>query len=121
MDKNIKDFQKEAKKREMKQKFQTMVNDGLSWVNRNKENIAIVTAVGIPVAKGGVKLISKAMVNHKLNKEIDFKERHIYDRSLGRYTELKHKLSKKEALEIERRKNGGEKLNIILDSMGLLK
>lgn len=45
----------------------------------------------------------------------------IYDRSLGRYTELKRPLKAKESLEIERRRKMGESLNSILDDMRLLK
>ena len=118
---NISDFEKELKKRKRAEKRQQRLSDIAKTVNENRESIAIISAVLIPVVGGACKMTSKAMASHRTNKEIRFKERHIYDRSLGRYVELKRKLRPAEAISIEERRLNGEKLNSILNDMGLLK
>lgn len=118
---DIVDFQKEAKRRERKQKIADAYQTVKDFVDDKKEEIAFWTPIIGLVVPGATYLTKQVISNHKANKEIDFKERHIYDRSLGRYVELKKKLTPAQAISIEERRANGEKLNTILDSMGLLK
>ena len=102
---------------ERSEKVKQKISEVTAFVKDNK----ILIPFGIAMINGSAK-IAKAMIqSHAVNKEIDFKERHIYDRSMGRYVELKRPLSSTQALEIESRKENGERLYVILESMNLLK
>ena len=111
----------EQKAYEAKVKAKRVANEVYWWIKENPQTdlMALTSMVGI--TKGVTKVTSKVISAHQTNKEIRFKERTIYDRSLGRYVELKHKLSPAEALTIEERRANGEKLHVILNDMGLLK
>lgn len=114
---NIDCRSREQKRAERRQRF----NDFCDDVRRNKEAILVMT----PVVVGGLAMItkvaSKALNAYSVNKEVDFKQRTIYDRSLGRYVELRRPLTSNEALIIEERRSHGEKLTTILMDLGLLK
>lgn len=51
----------------------------------------------------------------------EWKDTHIYDRSLGMYYPLRRKMTPRECMEFERRKRNGEPTGHILESMRLLK
>lgn len=124
MDDNIITFEqirKECKRRERRQK----IEDSLGWLSgliRDNKELAII---GIPavvaITKSITSAIGKTVSANATKKEIQFKERTIYDRSLGRYVELKRPLTPTEALVIEERRARGEKLHEILNDMRLLK
>lgn len=97
----IVDFQKEQRRRDRKQAIKNTLN-GIAGFIRENQDVLLLT---IPAAV----------------EEIRFKERTIYDHSLGRYVELKKKLTAEQALTIEERRAAGEKLHVILDDMKLLK
>lgn len=97
------------------------VEDGLDFVKDHKEELVLAVPLVVSVVGGVAKVTSSTIRNHAVDKEIRFKERTIYDRSLGRYVELRHKLTTKEALEIEERRDSGERLMTILSDMRLLK
>lgn len=114
-------FEKERKRRERRQK----IEDSLGWLSgliRDNKELAII---GIPavvaITKSISNAVSKTVSANATKKEIQFKERTIYDRSLGRYVELKRPLTPTEALIIEERRARGEKLHEILNDMRLLK
>lgn len=94
------------------------LKNGLKWVKENPE-------FGIPVVlvtvKGATKIVSGATRAYTENKLIRFRQRTIYDRSMGRYIELRRPLTDTEALIIEERRQNGERLMPILQSMKLLK
>lgn len=109
----FREMNKEAKKQKRKEKVKAILDFG-------KENQSLIYgATGLLAAATG--LGKKILKNHAVNKEIKFKETTIYDRSLGRYVRLKKKLTAEQALTIEKRKQNGEKLHIILQDMNLLK
>ena len=112
---------KEQKREDRRQARRARFNEFCDDVRRNKDVILVMT----PVVVGGIaavaKVTTKALNTYKVNQEIGFKQRTIYDRSLGRYVELKRPLTSAEALTIEERRLNGEKLNQILDDLGLLK
>ena len=115
---NLKDFQKEAKKREIKEWFNAKYQKGKEFVIRNKEALIVLT----PVAIKGVTTITKVVGKHiNLRKEESIKNLYCYDRSLGHYWSLKRELTNQEWLEIDRRKKNGERLADILSDFRVLK
>lgn len=112
---------REAKWRYRWGKVKEKASDGLKWVVENKDVAVPLIIAGSTAAQGVVKITCKLLQNRAVNKEIDYKERTIYDRSLGRYVELKKPLTNAQALTIEERRADGEKLISILDDMRLLK
>ena len=114
----IVDFTKEARRRERKAKFDNKVNDVKNWVYNNKELIMIFAPILIGGVTAGVKAVNKQV---KLNKEKDLKDMYCYDRSLGHYWKLKRELTNSEWVEIDKRKNNGERLADILDELRVLK
>lgn len=114
----IVDFEKEAKRRERKEKFQRKVNSVTNWIYNNKEVIMLVGPTIISGTAFGVKAISKHV---KLNKEKNLKELYCYDRSLGHYWKLRRELTNSEWVAIDQRKQNGERLADILDELKVLK
>lgn len=112
---------KEQKRADRKYAIKRKVDDACQWIRMNKDVIILATPIVCTVIGGTTKVASKMIQQHNLNKEIDFKQRTIYDHSLGRYVELRRPLTAAQALTIEERRAQGEKLHTILDSMGLLK
>ena len=117
----IVDFKKEARRRERKEAIKSKWNEFAWWFRQNQDILIIAIPAGVAVVGGATKVASKAIKTHNLNKEIKFKETTIYDHSLGRYVQLKHKLTPAQALTIEERRANGEKLHMILEDMKLLK
>lgn len=103
-------------------KARVKVREAFEWTKENKE---IVIGVLVPTTIAVVKTVTgiTKSIDRKidLKKEQDLKDLYIYDRSLGCYHELNHRLSSNEALEIDRRRSDGESMVHILDSMRLLK
>lgn len=69
------------------------------------------------------KLIQKWKSIQPTQAELDreWKDLHIYDRSLGMYYPLRRKMTPRECMEFERRKRNNEPTGHILESMRLLK
>lgn len=92
-----------------------------TWIVDNKEMIVIL----LPVAIGGVKLVTVVVKgiakNANLKQAEAVKNLYCYDTSLGKYWELKRKLSNQEWLLVEQRRAAGEKLGTILSSINVLK
>ena len=102
---------------DVKEGIKRKTKQGLEFIKENPGSIPIIcTAIG-----GVTRVTSKAISSRATTKEIEFRQRTIYDRSLGRYVELKRPLTTRQAIEIEERRASGEKLHMILDSMNLLK
>lgn len=92
------------------------------WTKENKEIVGtIVVPTGIVLIKTVTGMVKSVDRKIDLRKEQDLKDLYVYDRSLGYYHELKHKLSPSEALEIDKRRSDGESMAQILASMKLLK
>ena len=88
------------------------------WFNRNKE---VILTLAPALVGGAVAIIKVAGKQHNLHKEEELKDLYCYDRSLGHYWALRRELSNKEWLEIDSRKNNGEKLGDILKELNVLK
>lgn len=112
------EFKREAKKRELKEKVNEKFQNGKEWLSKNKEAVITLT----PVVIGGVTTVCKVVGKHvNLRKEEQVKDLYCYDRSLGHYWKLRRELSNKEWLEIDQRKQNGERLSDILSDMKVLK
>ena len=121
-DEKIIDFRsKDQKKFQRQMRAKRFVDNGIGWIRENKDVLGYVVPPLTAGIVGGSKIISKAIANHTVTKELRDQERRIYDHSLGRYSYIKRPLRSDEALIIEERRNNGEKLNMILKDMGLLK
>lgn len=86
--------------------------------SENKEAILILGPGALAVCGKAIKAISKHV---NANQVRNYKEKFIYNRSLGCYHELRRKPTRNEYLTIEKRKKSGEALADILESMRLLK
>lgn len=121
-DHTVLDFRtKEQKREEFKMKAKRKLDGTIQWIRENQDVLIIVAPVVTVVAGKTIGLASNAIKLHRTNKEIDYKERMIYDHSLGKYAELKKPLTAVQALTVEERRANGEKLHTILNDMGLLK
>lgn len=114
----IKDFERESKKREFKEKIDTKIQNGKEWLIRNKETIIVLAPVVIGCGTTVFKVVDKRI---NLRKQENLKDLYCYDRSLGHYWRLRRELSNKEWLEIDQRKKDGERLSDILSEMKVLK
>lgn len=112
---------KDQKKFEFQMKVKRGWDSTANFVRNNLDVLAVIVPAGITVIGGGSKILSSAIRAHTVDKELKDQERRIYDHSLGRYSYLKRPLRANEALIIEERRNNGEKLNMILQDMNLLK
>lgn len=112
---------KEQKREDLKLAVQQKWDDFAYFVRKNKDVLVLAVPAGVAVVGGLTKVTTKAINAHVTAKEIDFKTRTVYDRSLGRYIELKRPLTTNQALEVEARKAAGEGLTSILRDMNLLK
>lgn len=111
-----------AKANEVKWKAAYKWREFKTWVKSNPQEAAIV----IPAACGLiVKLTKMILVSRKkdlqLEEERELKENYVYDRALGHYWHIRRALTNREWREIEERKEAGETLGSILESMRVLK
>lgn len=114
----IKDFERESKKREFKEKIDTKIQNGKEWFIRNKEPILVLAPVVVGCGTTVFKVVGKHI---NLRKQETLKDLYCYDRSLGHYWRLRRELTNKEWLEIDQRKKDGERLSDILSEMKVLK
>ncbi|EET59486.1 hypothetical protein BRYFOR_08577 [Marvinbryantia formatexigens DSM 14469] len=115
---NLEDYRKELGKRQLKEKIYSAVESGKNWAVQNKEE-AITLAAGVcGCATAIIKTVGKR-VNSQKEKEL--KDLYCYDRSLGHYWRLRRELTNREWVEIDQRKQNGERLADILASMKVLK
>ena len=94
------------------------ISEGWDWVKDNKETVAIVLPMATTVIFGSIKLVGKAVNNHKA--EV-IKNQYVYDPRLGIYWPTKRALSGAEKLEYSRRYKEGEVGGEILRQMNILK
>ena len=105
-------------KEELKNGFSKVKNGTKNWYYRNRSWIGPAVSIGLTVTPFIVRFATKRT---NLAKEQKLKDMYIYDRSHGHYWELRRKLSNRELTEIDRRKDKGESLVDILESMRVLK
>ena len=116
---NIKDFLKEKKDQaktwldEKKAQVDTWLED-----EENKELVKLLAPV---LLIGGGAALKEFAKHKRQEREEELKTNFIYDRSNGHYYELKRQPKAKQWLEIDRRKEEGERIGEILNDMNLLK
>lgn len=111
------DFKSE-KQQQWKQELKAKVDKTEEWAHDNRE----LLIAGAPVMFATVKAVTKFTTKQiNMKKQQSLKELYCYDRSLGHYWRLKRELTNFEWLEIESRKQRGEKLADILVSLKVLK
>lgn len=115
------DMEKEIRKAQRRREIKNKVNDAMNWINHNKEVLVIVIPAGIALFNGTVKFGRSISRNIALHQEKQIKELKIYDRSLGRYIDLKRPLKHSDMKTILERKENGERLANILMDMDLVK
>ncbi|MEG1523880.1 MAG: hypothetical protein RR475_02515 [Clostridia bacterium] len=77
MSNNVYDFAKEKRRREFKQKVDSIIQRGKDWFIRNKETVIVL----VPVVIGGIATVVKVVGKRaNLNKEESLKNLYCYDR-----------------------------------------
>ena len=85
-----------------------------------KDNPEYAIAIGSAIFAGGKYCAKAAVKHHQIKAQEDVKNLYCYDRSLGHYWKLRRELRNDEWIEIDRRKQNGERLSDILFSMRVL-
>lgn len=112
-----KQFRKEKRKKEFKRK----VNETLYWIKENKEVLILVIPAAVTVTKWSLRVVNSVSRNVALVQEKKIKDLKIYDRSMGKYLDLKRPLTQNDMKIILDRRDNGERLSNILMDMNLLK
>lgn len=111
-------YESNERKQELKDKINNKIREAKWWVMRNKDTIIMLA----PVVISGLTTITKVVGKRiNLHKQETVKNLYCYDRSLGHYWRLRRELSNKEWVEIDRRKQNGERLADILSELRVLK
>ncbi len=118
---DIKDFKKENKKRQFKERIINKLDNCTKWCSQNKEFLIVAIPVVGAVITGTAKTVKGLSRNVALKQEKLLKEKFIYDRSLGAYIELRKPLNKNQLKTVLQRKNNGENVSKILLDMNLIK
>lgn len=125
MDEKIIDMEVTYKNRweKFKHKAWTKKEKFVNWVKDYPQEAAVFGSVVIVGADKLFKGIKKLKELQPTQAELDreWREHHVYDRSLGMYFPLKRKMSPRECMDFEQRKKRGETTGDILRSMNLLK
>ena len=113
----------DSKWEKFKHKACTRKEKFVNWVKEKPQEAAILGSVVIVGADKLFKGIKKLKELQPTQAELDreWREHHVYDRSLGMYFPLKRKMSPRECMDFEQRKKRGECTGDILRSMNLLK
>lgn len=107
-EKDLKRAKLKAWLREKKEATVRFVSENKTWLIP-----LAISAVGV-AAKQGAKFVTA-------HKQENVKELFWYDPSAGHYWKLRRKLDAREALEVDRRHQAGERLGDILEDMKVLK
>lgn len=107
----------EAFKWNMKEK----ISRCLEWAEEHPRTTIAIIGFTSFVIKETVTCVTKTATAKATISEQRFKERSIYDRSIGGYVELRRKMTTAEIVEFDRRRDNGERTIQILDDMNLLR
>lgn len=110
-------FKRDNFKRDAKKTFWTVTY----WLKDNYDVLLLVVPAGLGAIKCGSKIINGISRNIALAQEKRIKDLRIYDRSLGKYIELKRPLKQSDMKTIFERRENGEKLSSILMDLRLMK
>lgn len=101
---------------EKKEKF-------VNWVRDYPQEAAALggmACLGLKKVYDGVKAV-KSLKPTQAELDREWHDTHVYDRSLGMYFPLRRKMTPRECMEFEKRKQKGEPTGYILETMRLLK
>lgn len=118
---DVNSLEKELKKQQFKRKVKEKIQNTVYWINENKEFLIIVVPAASAILGGGFKVIRSISRNIALSQEKRIKDMRIYDRSMGKYIELKRPLKNADMKTILERRENGEKLSNILMDLKLIK
>lgn len=116
----------ETKWEKLKRKTSEKAKNAMRWINQNKEMIVVLA----PVAASSAALLGKwvikpiwkgTVVRANLRRQEHIKTGFVYDPSLGAYYELSRKLSNQQKIELDQRRQAGERIGNILREMNVLK
>ena len=118
---NTKSFERKCKREQFKRKVKAKIQEVIYWIDENKEFLIIVIPAASAILTGGFKVIKSLSRNVALAQEKRIKDMRIYDRSMGKYVELKRPLKNSDMKTILERRENGEKLSSILMDLNLIK
>lgn len=116
----------ETKWEKLKRKTSEKAKNAMRWIKQNKEMIVVLA----PVAASSAALLGKwvikpiwkgTIVRANLRRQEHIKTGFIYDPSLGAYYELSRKLNNQQKIELDQRRQAGERIGNILREMNVLK
>lgn len=109
------------KRNDFKRKAKRAFWNATYWLKDNYDVLLLVVPAGVFVVRSGVKVTKLISHNIALSQERKVKDLRIYDRSLGKYLELKRPLKNNDMKTILERKENGEKLSSILMDLNLIR
>ena len=118
---STKSFERRCKRERFRRKVKEKVQETIYWINENKEFLIIVVPAASAILTGGFKVVRSLSRNIALAQEKRIKNMRIYDRSMGKYIELKRPLKNSDMKTILERRENGEKLSNILMDLNLIK
>lgn len=118
---DVKDFERRCKRENFKRKVKNSIHKTFVWIVDNKEFLVIAIPAVATVVKGTSKIVTKISNNIAIAQEKKIKSMRVYDRSLGKYIELKRPLKNSDMKVILERRDEGERLSNILMDMNLVK
>lgn len=108
----------ETKMQRFERKAKEKYNKAKEWCVDHIDEIVALAPMVVGGIAGTAKIVGKIC---NTVEEKNLKDKYIYDRSMGRYIELRRKLNQKDLVEISKRRNNGERLTDILISMKLVR
>lgn len=116
-----KKLERAYKRRHFKEECKRKFKNTWEWCKQNPYYGTLIVT-GVCGAVKGVTSFGKSISrNIALHQETKMRDNRIFDRSLGKYLELKRPLKQSDMSKILERKDQGEKLSNILMNMNLLK
>lgn len=113
----MEELERARKKAHVREWFLDKKDKVTTWYYAHKYQIIMYGPFVISGVAAGAKMLSKHMT---LAKEKNLKDLYCYDRSLGHYWKLRRELTNAEWLEIDKRKQNGDRLSDILDDLQVL-
>lgn len=114
----VDELTRKSKTQKIKSWFTRKARKAETWIYNNREMIMILG----PSIIAGTATVARVVGKHvNLRKEEKLKDLYCYDRSLGHYWALRRELTNKEWVEIDKRKQNGERLADILSELKVLK
>lgn len=114
----VDDLMRKSKTQKAKAWITRKYRQAETWFYNNKEIVMLLGPGAIAATATLCKVIGKHI---NLRKEEKLKDLYCYDRSLGHYWALRRELTNKEWVEIDKRKQNGERLADILSELKVLK